>query len=421
MGSCRNACHESPSPLVLQNLFSGNKISFLASVLYIAPQLPMLFVMASPLGRVTPFSYRIISMQVFQAALMLVLGIFSHQSYYLTLVCIFLVGLSTAILQSSTLGFTRYAAALFSDIRWSSVNHPITSFLSALPHCSMFPPVFNQGVMFGQGLAGILACVLNIIVMLALGGTTYKAAVVYYALAALAIVGCLVSYLVMLRRPFTKYWIAKSLSGSSSGQTEGAAAEDGEMITGVTSGSDDASASHRDGAAVSATVDSETSKLVLRIGSDDSTSTSVIAVPQRAEKATALGVSRAVWLEGLAVWLVFTVTFTVFPGIAPFELKYYGTAPSSGFDVWWQQVRAVRPSSSSFDVFKSDLRRLVLDNRIFSAMLADLVDPLQHHGHDRALSTLAHNPVSPMVALGAQNAYLSHSRQAPRTLFTPKL
>jgi len=35
-----------------------------------------------------------------------------------------------------------------------------------------------------------------------------------------------------------------------------------------------------------------------------------------------IAVARAVWLEGIAVWLVFTVTFAVFPGIAPFHLGY---------------------------------------------------------------------------------------------------
>lgn len=38
-------------------------------MLYIAPQLPMLFLMTSPWGRVVPFSVRIISMQVVQALL----------------------------------------------------------------------------------------------------------------------------------------------------------------------------------------------------------------------------------------------------------------------------------------------------------------------------------------------------------------
>lgn len=52
-----------------QSLFPDSRISFLVSVLYIVPQLPMLFVMTSPIGRALPFSLRIVPMQIFQAAL----------------------------------------------------------------------------------------------------------------------------------------------------------------------------------------------------------------------------------------------------------------------------------------------------------------------------------------------------------------
>jgi len=83
--------------------------------------------------------------------------------------------------------------------------------------------MFNQGIMFGQGVAGILACVMNVIVVLIYGGgTSFTAVVVYYIIAALSIVVCLVSYLVMLRRPFTAYWIAKAAGQKPGSELDGA-------------------------------------------------------------------------------------------------------------------------------------------------------------------------------------------------------
>lgn len=58
-------------------------------------------------------------------------------------------------------------------------------------------------------------------------------------------------------------------------------------------------------------------------------------------------VARAVWLEGLVVWLVFAVSFTVFPGIAPFAMEYKGSTTGGFNTMWWQQVRRFRVQSQS--------------------------------------------------------------------------
>jgi hypothetical protein len=93
--------------MCVQDIYGSNRISFLISAFYIAPQLPMLFVMASPVGRLVSFTPRIVSMLVLQMVLMLLLPALAHFSMYCTLAIIFGVGLSTAILQSSVIGVTR--------------------------------------------------------------------------------------------------------------------------------------------------------------------------------------------------------------------------------------------------------------------------------------------------------------------------
>lgn len=186
--------------------------------------------------------------------------------------------------------------------------------------------------MFGQGIAGILACALNIAVLLALGGATATAAMVYYLIAALAMAGCIASYLWMLQRPFTKYWISRagqlpvsyrpSVDGSQEGEADKAPAQlkgEGSRLTGTI----------LDDLPTDSNASSAETRMLLETVSDDLERTAK-PVPY-----SFLGVARSLWLEAFSVWLVFLVTFAVFPGIIPFHLYYGGDA---SFNMWWQQV-----------------------------------------------------------------------------------
>ena len=164
----------------------------------------------------------------------------------------------------------------------------------------MFPALFNQAVMFGQGVAGILACALNIAVLLVLGGASATAAMVYYLIAALAMAGCIASYLWMLQRPFTKYWISRagqlpalyrpSLGGSQEEEADKAPAQfqsDGSRPTILYDLPTDSKAS------------SAETTMLLETVSDDLECTAK-PVPY-----SFLGVARSLWLEAFSVWLVF--------------------------------------------------------------------------------------------------------------------
>lgn len=190
----------------------------------------------------------------------------------------------------------------------------------------MFPPLFNQAVMFGQGIAGILACVLNVAVLLALGGVNSTVAMVNYVVAAIAIVGCIMAHVIMLQRPFTKYWIGMaSRQGThiDSSKAVDMSKVDGEALSNHADPNDAPSAREPPLA--------ETTKLI-------SLAHNSSAGMLQLNVYSFFDVTRMLWLEAFSMWLVYVITFTIFPGVAPFHLDYGEGAP---FNMWWQQVRAV--------------------------------------------------------------------------------
>lgn len=94
---------------------------------------------------------------------------------------VFIIGLGTAVLQSSLFGFA-----------------------------SQFPPIFNQAMMAGQGIAGIVASVLRIITKGSLDSKLTDSALLYFALVTVVMVACIVFYVSLLRMDFTKRILALS-------------------------------------------------------------------------------------------------------------------------------------------------------------------------------------------------------------------
>jgi hypothetical protein len=88
------------------------------------------------------------------------------------------IGFATAILQSSLLGFA-----------------------------ALFPPIYSQAVMSGQGVAGIVASVLRIVTKAAMPQYKGAAAVLYFALGCGVLVAALIAYSYILRTPFAKYYL----------------------------------------------------------------------------------------------------------------------------------------------------------------------------------------------------------------------
>ena len=121
----------------------------------------------------------------------------------------------------------------------------------------------------------------------------------------------------------TKYWFAKAAASAEQARNAGPASadviDDGFVL--------DVDASDRNAAR-----SSEKAALV------DATSAAGAAGGPPPPGMSIMAVARAVWLEGLVVWLVFAVSFTVFPGIAPFAMEYKGSATGGFNTMWWQQV-----------------------------------------------------------------------------------
>lgn len=257
-----------------QHLYGNSNISFYLTSAYVYPQLPVLL-LVTLYGHHIPFTYRIVGSLGLMCALMASLPFLAPTGMWAALVVMLLNGVGTAVLQPSMIGFT-----------------------------SMFPPIFNQGCMFGQGISGVVACVANIIVLAALPNAEDTSANVYFAASSASIAACLAAYLYILRLPFTQYYVQRAAASSAPrGAIEleplGA---DGSVAASGDEDRDDVS--------------------LVRAGAGGRTSK--------------WSVLKRVWLMAATVWLVFTVTFCVFPGIAPFSVAFkHSLGGLNMSNDWW--------------------------------------------------------------------------------------
>lgn len=266
-----------------QDMYNESSISFYMTSAYVYPQLPVLL-LVTLYGHHVSFPVRICFSLAVMAVLMAVLPALAPLGIWYALVIMFLNGVATAILQPSMMGFS-----------------------------SMFPPSYNQAVMFGQGVSGVVACVANIIVQAALPGSVDASAKVYFAVSAASIAACLVTFLYILRLDFTQYYVRKAM-GHEDG--EGAGGDDG-----LEGGSPPAGDEHED------------DSLIKTSSGRGAAALSPSAPRPRVSK---MAVLKKVWLMAVTVWLVFTMTFMVFPGVAPFSIHFKGSWGSLGIsDNWW--------------------------------------------------------------------------------------
>ena len=280
------------------SLYGDEPIATYLTSAYIYPQLPMLFFITAYGHRVS-FTARIAGSLAAQVVQMVAMPLLAPTSMWVTLAIMFTNGLATAVLQSSAFGFS-----------------------------SQFPPIFNQALMVGQGVSGVVACVANMVVQLVLPDAKKLAALVYFAATALCLAGCIASYLYLLRMPFAQYHIglAARSANSRGGRTHsGGSSGEGEHGRRGDGNDDD-----------EATLLKGSGKAVGPFGEEDGGSVSEeAALPSSASLRRVLP---AVGLMSLTVFLVFTMTFIMFPGIAPFEFTFQhsGLGPLSLSDTWWQ-------------------------------------------------------------------------------------
>jgi solute carrier family 29 (equilibrative nucleoside transporter), member 1/2/3 len=294
-----------------QHLYGNSNISFYLTSAYVYPQLPVLL-LVTLYGHHVPFTYRIVGSLALMCALMASLPLLAPTGMWAALAVMVLNGVGTAVLQPSMIGFT-----------------------------SMFPPIFNQGAMFGQGISGVVACIANIIVLAALPNAQDTSANVYFAASAASIAVCLAAYLYILRLPFTKYYVERGASGSSP------------------RGAIELEPLGPDGSAAVPGADDEREDAALVGGGGTTSKWSVL---------------KRVWMDAASVWLVFTVSFCVFPGIAPFSIPFkHSLGGLKMSNDWWGIV--LLTAFNSFDTmgrFLPSVVQLLRGKALFAGSVARL-------------------------------------------------
>ena len=279
-----------------QDMYGESSTSFYLTSAYVYPQLPVLL-LVTLYGHKVPFTLRICFSLTVMTVLMALLPALAPLGMWYSLTLMFINGVATAILQPSMMGFT-----------------------------SMFPPAYNQAVMFGQGVSGVVACVANIVVQAALPNSVDASAKVYFGASAASIAACLLTFLYILRLDFTQYFVRKAMGHSS-----GSSNSDGDSD--VSGGSP---------AAAAATIGDSDDDLALELetgaeseerGLVSSSNNHDGPAPSQVSK---LAVLKKVWLMAVTVWLVFTMTFMVFPGVAPYSIDFKNSWGSLHIsNNWW--------------------------------------------------------------------------------------
>lgn len=279
-------------------LYGGStNISFYLSAAYVYPQLPVLLLVTLFGDRVS-CTARVVGSMGAMAALMAALPLLAPRGMWWALGVMFLNGLATAVLQPSMIGFT-----------------------------SQFPPELNQGNMLGQGLSGVATCAANVVVQAALANQQDLAARVYFAVSAGFIAVGLGAYLYILRLPYVRHYTAKAAGGGGgSGAGGDSSEEEGEELGSSGAGAE----AGRGGRGANAGAGAP----------NDESEEAGGLVPHHPHHAvpllSRLSVLRKVATQAAAVWLVFVVTFTVFPGVAPFSVPFrHGLGSLTMNNDWW--------------------------------------------------------------------------------------
>lgn len=264
------------------------------------PSLPILFLMVW-VGHEVSTKTRIVVMCLVQAGLMVLLPFLSPFSPKIPILLACLSGMCTCVLQSSVMGLV-----------------------------SFFPPNYSQGFMLGQGLSGITASFGQAIVQAfqVVGFTGDSPTYVYFGISAMILMGGSAGTMYLYNHPLAQTYI---LNSGGEGGEEGAsgALEMGEKQQGGLReegfGGSSSCTSPRVGGAVT-----ETESLLSSQGSSggDGNSNSGSGSGGGAAVSKGLPASLAVlrksWKDLLAVFLVFFVTFLMFPGVMVYYEDYKG-------------------------------------------------------------------------------------------------
>jgi len=150
------------------------------SACYSYAGVPVLFFMVF-YGNKIPLRIRIVGSFFIQTGIMIALPLLSKYSYLVPLALMVLNGLCTCALQSSLIGLI-----------------------------SSFPPVYSQGFMFGQGIAGALSSYAQIIALITTAageGDVFISAVAYFSCAALVMAGGGIAFIWLEKLPEAQIYL----------------------------------------------------------------------------------------------------------------------------------------------------------------------------------------------------------------------
>jgi Nucleoside transporter len=223
-----------------------------------------------------------------------------------------------------------------------------TSSLFFVPSRSMFPAVYAQGLMSGQGVAGILASVAAIIVKAAIPDTDddsqKTAAIVYFVFSASTLAACIASYIVLMRMPFTQYHLNKA--GASTTARADARTLGVEVATPRLGGASGPGSLEITAASASHLPSEEGPNKTLLPLLDNEAGVAKAATEgeedddDSALSLTTWGVLQKIAVLATSVFLVFFITFLVFPSVAPFgiDFKGQGLGKLSISSDWWATI-----------------------------------------------------------------------------------
>ena len=305
---CR--CLASPRRAAPQALYPdrASQVSFLLTAVYTYPQVPLLLLMVWK-GAQLPLRARFLVVLAVQAVALAALPAAAPAGLGWALAIAFGLGCTTAVYQSSLYGLA-----------------------------SVLPALFSQGVMFGMGLAGVLASVVQLGVQTAYPSDTLDtqqaAARIYYGFAAAVMVACAASFVALMRMPMTRYYMARAaVAGGPAAPVAPAQELDGADAGKQAPGEDEAEEERArllaDGDSADDAAAAATTGKALGAARTPAVSAAAAAA---APPLSHLALLRAVSLDAASVFSVFFITFVVFPSVAPFNIPYRGQLHIAAFD-----------------------------------------------------------------------------------------
>jgi equilibrative nucleoside transporter 1/2/3 len=278
------------------------KLPFYMTAATSYPGIPFLFLIVR-FGHLVPTRTRVVCGCLMQAAFMVLMPSLSLESPWVPILIAGGCGLGTALLQSSIMGLV-----------------------------SQFPPAYSQGFMAGQGLSGILSSMGQMAVQgfIATGFVGNAPTYAYFAIAAAILVSGALSTLHLYTLPFAQQYLGQGGAGGGGGGSSSGGDDD---AGGGAIGGDDGKIGGSGGGG------SSSSPMAAAAAADAEEGAALLDKGQRAP--SALAVLRKMWKELASVFLVFFVTFLLFPGVMLDKTPYRGQLGDgsaylgAGKQEWW--------------------------------------------------------------------------------------